>query len=64
MTEAVRCCLCESELGPADGLSKELLNNHFYEDHNVVTKDKNVLRYLQLMHKEHQLLDFKTRMRI
>lgn len=57
----VKCCLCDSELGL--DMSKELLNNHFYEDHNVVTKDKNVLRYLQLMHHEHQLLDFKTRTR-
>ena len=63
MTEAVKCCLCESDLGPGGGLSKELLNTHFYEDHNVITKDKNVLRYLQLMHNEHQLLDFKTRTR-
>ena len=63
MTEAVKCCLCESELGSDGGISKEVLNNHFYQDHNVVTKDKNVLRYLQLMHNEHQLLDFKTRTR-
>ena len=62
MSDAVRCCLCDSLL-TRQGDRREILTSHLRQEHKVVTKDKTVLQNLLLMHNEHQILDFKTRTR-